>query len=60
MKRLLERCAALDVHKKHLAGVRPDPPRRAGEIEELGAEFSGMTSHLLALRARCCWLTLST
>jgi|SRR5579875_3295431 len=49
MKRLLERCAALDVHKK-----QPSACVRilgaAGEIEELGAEFSTMTSQLLALR----------
>lgn len=49
MKRLLERCAALDVHKKQLAAcVRI--LGAGGEIEELNAEFSTMTSRLLALR----------
>ena len=49
MKRLLERGAALDVHKKQvtvcvrLLGAR-------GEVEELMAEFSTMASQLLALR----------
>ena len=49
MKRLLERCAALDVHKKQLAAcVRI--LGAAGENEELNVEFSTMTSQLLALR----------
>ena len=55
MKRLLERCAALDVHKKQLAVARP--PGAAGEVEELNAEFSTMASQLLALRD---WLKVPT
>ena len=49
MRRVLERCAALDVHKKQVTvcarilGV-------GGEIEELIAEFSTMAGDLLALR----------
>jgi hypothetical protein len=45
MNRLLERCAALDVHKKQLAAcVRI--LGTAGEIEDLNTEFSTMTSQL--------------
>jgi len=49
MRRMLERCAALDVHKAQVTvcarilGV-------GGEIEELITEFSAMTIDLLALR----------
>jgi transposase len=49
MKCLLERCAALDVHKKQVVACARIPGA-AGEIEELNAEFSTMTSQLLALR----------
>ena len=49
MKRLLERCSALDVHKKPLSACLRILGA-AGEIEELNAEFSTMTSQLLALR----------
>jgi transposase len=46
---MLERCAALDVHKKFVTVcariVSPD-----GELEELTAEFSTMAADLLALR----------
>lgn len=49
MRRLLERCAALDVHKKQVTVcVRLVAP--GGEIEELMAEFSTMASQLLAVR----------
>jgi hypothetical protein len=48
IKRLLERCAALDVHKKQLA-VCVRILRGAGEIEELGAEFSTMTPQRCAI-----------
>jgi transposase len=48
MKRLLERCCALDVHKATVtACVRV--PGRGGRVEHL-AEFSTMTPDLLALR----------
>ena len=49
MRRMLERCAALDVHKAQVTvcarilGV-------GGEIEELISEFSTMSIDLLALR----------
>jgi transposase len=49
MKRLLERCAALDVHKRQVTvcvrilGV-------GGEVEEFNAEFSTMAAQLLVLR----------
>ena len=49
MKRLLERCAALDVHKKQVTVcvrlLAPD-----GGIEEIVAEFSTMARQLVALR----------
>jgi transposase len=49
MRRMLERCAALDVHKKAVTVcariVSPD-----GELEELTAEFRTMAADLLALR----------
>lgn len=49
MKRLLERCAALDVHKKQVT-VCVRLLGGGGEVEELMAEFSTMASQLLALR----------
>lgn len=49
MKRLLERCAALDVHKKQVT-VCVRLLGTGGEVEELMAEFSTMASQLLALR----------
>jgi hypothetical protein len=49
MRRILKRCAALDVHKKQVtACARILGP--GGEIEELIVEFSTMTADLLALR----------
>jgi transposase len=49
MKRMLARCAALDVHKKMVTAcariVTAD-----GELEELVVEFQTMTADLLALR----------
>jgi transposase len=49
MRRLLERCAALDVHKKQVtACARIIGPH--GELEELIVEFSTMAADLLALR----------
>ena len=48
MKQLLERCAALDVHKA-MVTVCARVPDRAGRAE-VGAEFATMTSDLLALR----------
>jgi len=49
MKRVLERCAALDVHKKQVTAcariLRP-----GGELEELMVEFSTMAADLFALR----------
>ena len=49
MRRVLERCAALDVHKKQVTVcvrlLAPD-----GGIEEIVAEFSTMAGQLLALR----------
>ncbi len=49
MKRMLQRCAALDVHKKTVtACVRVTAA--GGEREELMAEFSTMAEELLALR----------
>ncbi len=49
MRRMLERCAALDVHKKSVTAcariVTPD-----GELRELVAEFATMAADLLALR----------
>ena len=53
MKRLLERCAALDVHKKQLTACARILGQ-GGELEELTAEFSTMAADLLALRD---WLT---
>ena len=49
MRRLLERCAALDVHKASVTlCARILGP--GGEIEEFMAEFSTMAADLLALR----------
>ena len=49
MRRMLERCAALDVHKARVtACARILGP--GGEIEELIVEFSTMAVDLLALR----------
>jgi transposase len=49
MKRLLERCAALDVHKKQVT-VCVRLLGAGGEVEELVAEFSTMPAQLVALR----------
>jgi transposase len=49
MKRLLERCAALDVHKKQVT-VCVRLLAADGGIEEIVAEFSTMASQLVALR----------
>jgi hypothetical protein len=49
MKRLLERCAALDVHKASVtacARILGD----GGELEEFVVEFRTMAADLLALR----------
>ena len=49
MRRVLEHCAALDVHKKQLtACARVLGP--GGELEELTVEFSTMAGDLLGLR----------
>ena len=49
MEQLLERCAALDVHKRQVT-VCARVPDRDGERAELQAEFETMTPDLLALR----------
>jgi len=49
MEKILERCAALDVHKRQLTACARVPDRR-GERAELRAEFETMTPDLLALR----------
>jgi transposase len=49
MRRVLERCAALDVHKKQLTACARIL-LQGGEVEELTAEFSTMAADLLALR----------
>jgi transposase len=49
MRRVLERCAALDVHKKQLTACARILGR-GGELEELTAAFSTMAADLLALR----------
>jgi transposase len=49
MKRLLERCAALDIHKKQVT-VCVRILGAGGQVEELNAEFSTMAAQLLALR----------
>jgi transposase len=53
MRRLLERCAALDVHKKTVMACARILGE-GGELEELTAEFSTMAADLLAMRD---WLT---
>src|SRR5918995_1376405 len=49
MERMLERCAALDVHKQQVTACA-QVPDRAGRRSELRAEFETMTPDLLALR----------
>jgi transposase len=49
MEKVLERCAALDVHKRQVTACAHVPDRR-GERSELRAEFQTMTPDLLALR----------
>ena len=49
MRRLLERCAALDVHKKQVT-VCARLLGPGSELEELVVEFSTMAADLLALR----------
>jgi transposase len=49
MDRILERCAALDVHKQQVTAC-VHVPDSAGKRSELRAEFATMTSDLLALR----------
>jgi transposase len=49
MKRLLDRCAAIDVHKKAVT-VCARVVTADGELQELVAEFQTMAADLLALR----------
>jgi transposase len=49
MDRILERCAALDVHKRQVTVCARVPDRQGGRAE-LRAEFETMTPDLLALR----------
>ena len=49
MEKLLERCAALDVHKRQVTACARVPDQK-GERAELRAEFETMTPDLLALR----------
>jgi hypothetical protein len=49
MRRVLERCAALDVHKRQLTACARILGQ-GGELEELTAEVSTMAADLLALR----------
>jgi transposase len=49
MRRVLQRCAALDVHKKQLTACARILAQ-GGELEELTAEVSTMAADLLALR----------
>jgi transposase len=49
MEKVLERCAALDVHKRQVTACARVPDRQ-GERAELRAEFETMTPDLLALR----------
>lgn len=49
MRRMLERCAALDVHQKMVTACARIPGA-GGEREEVMAEFSTMAAELLALR----------
>jgi transposase len=49
MEKILERCAALDVHKRQVTACARVPDRK-GKRAELRAEFETMTPDLLALR----------
>jgi len=49
MEKLLERCAALDVHKRQVTACA-HVPDRSGDRAELRAEFETMTPDLFALR----------
>jgi len=49
MRRVLERCAALDVHKKQVTACARIFGE-GGELEELTVEFSTMAADLLAMR----------
>ena len=49
MRRMLERCAALDVHKKMVTACARIV-KETGELEELVVEFPTMAADLLALR----------
>ena len=49
MERVLERCCALDVHKRQVTAC-VHVPDQAGERAELRAEFGAMTGDLLGLR----------
>jgi transposase len=49
MERVLERCCALDVHKRQVTAC-VHVPDREGRRSELRAEFQTVTSELLALR----------
>ena len=49
MRRLLERCAAIDVHKAQVT-VCARLLIAGGEIEELTVQFATMAADLLALR----------
>jgi transposase len=49
MERILERCAALDVHKAQVTASARVPDREGNRVE-LRAEFATMTQDLLALR----------
>jgi transposase len=49
MERILERCCALDVHKRQVTACVHVPNRKGGR-SELRAEFQTMTGELLALR----------
>src|SRR5205085_4729594 len=49
MRRMLERCAALDVHKKMVTACARIV-KETGELEELTVEFATMAGDLLALR----------
>jgi transposase len=49
MRRMLECCAALDVHQKSVTACARSL-KTGGEIEELIVEFSTMAAELLALR----------
>jgi transposase len=49
MRRVLERCAALDVHKKQVTACARILAQ-GGELEELVVEFSTMAGDLLGMR----------